>query len=105
MVEAAGELIERICDRFLLAQEATGLSKKAFAEAVGLTAPQLSNIKNYRNPPPHFAIHKATQEFGFTADWFYNGSRAGFRDAGLAEKLRAAEGRKSSAATTADVPP
>lgn len=91
MSEAAAAFREAICNRFLLAQEATGLSKGAFAVRVGLTAPQLSNIKKYRNPPPHEAIAAAVREFGFTADWFYVGSRAGFRDEKLAERLQALE--------------
>jgi len=79
---------EGLCDRFLLAQEATGLSKKEFAARVGLTPPQLTNISTYRNPPSHEAILAAMREFGFTSDWFYAGSRVGFRDASLADRLR-----------------
>jgi hypothetical protein len=78
---------EALCDRFVLAQEATGLPKGKFAERVGLTSPQFTNISRYRNPPSHEAIRKAVQEFGFTSDWFYFGSKAGFRDATLAERL------------------
>lgn len=82
---------EAICSRFLLAQEATGLSKVEFAARVGLTSQQISNIRRFRNPPPHEAIAAAVREFGFTADWFYVGSRVGFRDGALAERLRGLE--------------
>ena len=91
MTASATELQELLCNRFLVAQEATGLSRKDFAAAVGLKPPQLTNISRYRNPPSHLAIHKAIQEFGFTADWFYGGSRAGFRDVTLATRLREAQ--------------
>lgn len=79
---------EAICNRFLLAQEATGLPKGEFASRVGLTPQQMSNIRRFRNPPSHEAIAATVREFGFTADWFYVGSRAGFRDGALAERLR-----------------
>jgi transcriptional regulator with XRE-family HTH domain len=90
---ARKSFLEGMCDRFLLAQEATGLSKFAFAKRVGLTPSQLTNIKNHRNAPAHAAIHAAMREFGFTADWFYSGSRVGFRDQSLADRLRAIEGQ------------
>jgi len=84
---------EALCDRFRLAQEATGLSKSKFAHTVGLTASQFTNISNYRNPPSHVAIRNAVREFGFTASWFYFGSRAGFQDPTLADRLRVLEAR------------
>ena len=90
------KFLDDLCDRFLLAQDATGLSKKEFAEAVGLTSSKLTNIKNYRNPPSHESIYRAMTEFGFTADWFYTGSRIGFRDPALAARLRASQARRPS---------
>jgi hypothetical protein len=90
------QLIEDLCDRFMLAQEATELPKGKFAERVGLTSQQMSNIKKYRNPPPHGAILKAIKEFGFTADWFYVGAKVGFRDGALADRLRDAEAKAES---------
>jgi transcriptional regulator with XRE-family HTH domain len=81
-------LLEQICDRFLLAQEATGLTKGAFARRVGLTPSQLTNISKYRNAPPHEAIEKAAREFGITTDYLYFGTRSGFRDPKLADRLR-----------------
>lgn len=83
-----------MCDRFLLAQEATGLSAKEFGVRVGLSPSQMSNIKTYRNPPSHEAIRNVVREFGFTADWFYSGSRAGFRADGLADQLKSLEAHK-----------
>ncbi|HJS86226.1 MAG TPA: helix-turn-helix transcriptional regulator [Acetobacteraceae bacterium] len=56
-----------------MAQEATGLNKKAFAERVGLTPSQFSNISRYRNLPSRQAIAKACEQFGFTAEFFYLG--------------------------------
>lgn len=91
MSEADTAIIEGICRRFLQAAKATGLQKAKFARAVGLTSQQLSNIAKFRNPPSHEVIHRAIQEFGFTADWFYMGARVGFRDPTLADRLRAAE--------------
>ncbi len=93
MADADVAIVEGLCDRFMLAQEATGLKKTAFARRVGLTSQQMSNIGSYRNPPPHEAIYRAVREFGFTADWFYVGTRGGFRDPGLGERLRIIESR------------
>ena len=95
MPERAAEFREDICKRFMIAQEASGLSKTEFASRVGLTSQQMSNIKKFRNPPSHEAIAAAVREFGFTADWFYVGSRVGFRDPELAERLRTAQLRAS----------
>jgi transcriptional regulator with XRE-family HTH domain len=88
MPETNASFREALCNRFLLAQDATGLTAKQFGERVGLASPQMTNIKRYRNPPSHEAIRNAVREFGFTADWFYFGSKAGFRDAALAARLR-----------------
>jgi hypothetical protein len=87
------EFIEAMCDRFLAAQEATGLPKKEFAESVGLTASQLTNIRNYRNPPPHKAIALAAQTYGLTTDFFYSGNLGGMRDQSMAKRLREILGR------------
>lgn len=92
-METDTEFLELLCNRFILAQEATGLKKYQFADAVGLTGPQLTNIARYRNPPGHDAIRRAIREFGFTADWFYQGQRAGMRDERLVKKLRDAEAK------------
>lgn len=88
------ELTELMCNRFLLAQEASGLNKKTFAGRVGLTPSQLTNITRYRNPPSHEAIKRAMDEFGFTADWFYAGMKVGFRDPRLTDRLRAAQKKR-----------
>ncbi len=85
------ELIELICNRFVLAQEATGLRKGEFAKAVGLTPQQFTNISRYRNPPSPKAITLACEQFGFTTDFFYRGERPGFRDPALPMKLRGAQ--------------
>lgn len=80
--------LEDLCDRFMLAREATGLTKAEFARRVGLSSPQLTNISKYRNPPSHAAIRNACREFGFPANWFYEGVTFGVRDAEIAERLR-----------------
>lgn len=90
------EFLEKLCHRFMQAQEVTKLSKKDFGERVGLSSQQMTNISTYRNPPSHEAIRRAATEFGFTADWFYFGSRVGFRDPVLAERLRELELSASS---------
>ena len=82
------QLTEAICDRFILSQTASGLSKSKYAARAGITPQQLSNIARYRNPPSHDAIWRATVEFGFTTDWFYSGSKVGFRNPGLAARLQ-----------------
>jgi len=87
--------IEALCDRFVLAQEASGLAKGKFAQVVGLTSSQFTNISNYRNPPSHSVIKKAVLELGFTVNWFYFGSRAGFEDQALADRLRDLEARQT----------
>lgn len=79
------------CNRFVLAQSASGFNQTAFAKRVGLTPSQFTNIKTYRNLPPRDAVVLACQEFGFTTDYFERDERAGFRDPKLAEKLRDAE--------------
>jgi transcriptional regulator with XRE-family HTH domain len=84
---------EALCDRFVLAWEATGLLKKDFAARVGITSQQFTNISRYRNPPSHDVIRRAVNEWGFTTDWFYFGSRIGFREPKLAERLRELESR------------
>jgi transcriptional regulator with XRE-family HTH domain len=81
-------LNEQLCKRFLLTQEASGLHKSEFARRAGLSPSQLANIAKYRNPPSHEAIERAAREFGLTSDWFYFGSRVGFRDPKMADQLR-----------------
>jgi hypothetical protein len=67
-------LKELLCDRFMLAQELSGLNKSRFAEAVGLTPPKLTNIANHRNHPPHAAILQAAAFIGnLDVNWFYGG--------------------------------
>ena len=80
--------IEKLCDHFVLAQEATGLSQAAFAQRVGLTSPQMTNIKKHRNPPSREAIRNACREFGFPPALFYEGVAFGTRDPLIAERLR-----------------
>lgn len=80
--------VEQLCDRFVLAQEATGLSKSAFAKRVGLSAPQMTNIGKYRNPPSHEAIRNACREFGFPPAWFYEGTKFGMLDPAIAARLK-----------------
>jgi ribosome-binding protein aMBF1 (putative translation factor) len=82
------EFIELMCDRFMAACEASGLSKQDFARTVGLTAQQLSNISVYRNPPSHKALAEAARAFGLTTDFFYSGNLGGMRDQTMADKLR-----------------
>lgn len=91
MAETDVAFLESLCDRFVMAQCATGLSKSRFAARVGLTPQQFTNISTYRNPPSHEAIRNAIREFGFTADWFYLGIRVGFRAPDLADRLREIE--------------
>jgi transcriptional regulator with XRE-family HTH domain len=87
MSDSDTSITDGICERFMLAQEATGLSKTEFAARVGLTPQQFSNILKLRNPPSHAVISRAMREFGFTADWFYQGIKVGFRDPALAARL------------------
>jgi transcriptional regulator with XRE-family HTH domain len=81
-------LNEQMCARFLLVQEASGPPKGRFAARVGLTPSQLTNIARLRNPPSHEAIERAAREFGLTTDFFYFGSRVGFREPRMADRLR-----------------
>jgi transcriptional regulator with XRE-family HTH domain len=88
-VRATDQIVkEMLCDRLMLLQEATGLNRKQFAERVGLTKQQLSNIAIYRNPPSHAVIHKALLEFGVPPDYFYTGVKVGIRDENLVRLLR-----------------
>lgn len=82
------EFIEEMCDRFMVAWEASGLSKQAFAESVGLTGSQLTNISRYRNPPPHKTLAEAARIYGLTTDFFYTGTLGGMRDQKMADRLR-----------------
>lgn len=86
-----------MCDRFMAACEASGKSKQDFALSVGLKPPQLTNIKTYRNPPPHKAIWEAAREYGLTTDFFYTGNLGGMRDQSMAEKLRVILARQRAA--------
>jgi|SRR6185437_2790590 len=81
-------LKEALCDRLMLLQEASGVPKGKFAKSLGLTAPKLTNISNYRNPPSHDVIREAVRIYGVTTEWFYFGSMVGFRDTQLADRLR-----------------
>jgi transcriptional regulator with XRE-family HTH domain len=85
--------LEELCDRFMLAQTATGLTRTAFGKRVGLSVSQMTNISRHRNPPSHEAIKNACREFGFTPNYFYDGSRVGLLDALIAGRLRDMESR------------
>ena len=85
--------LEDLCDRFMTAQTATGLTRTAFGKRVGLSVSQMTNISRHRNPPSHEAIKNACREFGFTANWFYDGIRVGLLDDVIAERLRDMESR------------
>jgi len=82
------EFIEGLCDRFMVACQASGLGKAEFAASVGLTGPQLTNISRYRNPPPHKAIANAARIYGLTTDYFYLGAIGGMRDQSIADRIR-----------------
>jgi hypothetical protein len=82
------ELIEFMCGQLLRLQEASGRRKGEFAESVGLTPQQLTNISNYRNPPAPTVIAEAWRVYGVPADFFYFGALAGIADRDLAERLR-----------------
>jgi transcriptional regulator with XRE-family HTH domain len=84
------EFIESVCDRFMLVWEASGMSKQDFAASVGLTGPQLANIKTYRNPPPLKAMAEAARVYGLTTDFFLSGNLGGMRDQNMATTLRQA---------------
>lgn len=92
------ELQEALCDRFMAVAEASGKSKQDFAASVGLTPPQLTNIRRYRNPPPHRAIAAVQQEYGVTTDFFYTGNLGGMRDQNMADRLREVLARQRAAA-------
>ncbi len=67
-------LKELICDRFIMAQELSGLNKRRFAMAVGLSPSKLTNIAAHRNFPSHAAIQKAAAFVGnLDVNWFYGG--------------------------------
>jgi transcriptional regulator with XRE-family HTH domain len=84
-------IVEKLCERFRLAADACTKTKREFAERVGLSSSQFSNLGNNRNPPPHTAIYKAWVEFGIPADYFYHGVKAGIRDPAIAKRLSALE--------------
>lgn len=90
------QIKEGICDRWRLAAEVTSPSLSAFAKRVGLTSPQMTNIGTYRNAPSHEAIYKAWQEFGIPTDYFYYGSKTGFRDPEVARRLSELEARDAT---------
>lgn len=97
------QIKEGICDRWRLAAEVTSPSLSAFAKRVGLTSPQMTNIGTYRNAPSHEAIYKAWQEFGIPADYFYWGSKLGFRDPEVAKRLSELEARDADRKASASV--
>jgi transcriptional regulator with XRE-family HTH domain len=73
MSDNSREFHESLCQRFLLVQEISGLSKTGFAKVVGMSPQQLSNVQSYRTAPSHVSIMLACENFGVSADWFYFG--------------------------------
>lgn len=90
-------IVEKLCERFRLAADACTKTKREFANRVGLSSSQLSNLGNNRNPPPHTAIYKAWVEFGIPADYFYHGTKVGFRDPTVAKRLSELEAQSELA--------
>lgn len=88
------QVTETICDRFILAQEVSGMNKTKFAHAVGLTSSQLSNIACYRNPPSHTAIKKAVELLGLSVDWIYGGAIPGLQNPEALGRIMAAQKRR-----------
>jgi transcriptional regulator with XRE-family HTH domain len=66
-----------VARNLMLAREALGMRQTDFAKRIGMTAQQLWNVESGRSYPPPVAIKRACEEFGFSADWFYRGIRAG----------------------------
>lgn len=73
MPPSSPELHESLCQRFVLVQESSGLSKAAFARMVGMSPQQFSNVANLRTAPSHKSILRACEAFGLQSDWFYFG--------------------------------
>lgn len=88
------QIRETICDRFLLAQDISGMNKGTFARAVGLTSSQLSNIASYRSPPSHSAIKKAVELLGLSIDWIYGGPIPGLQNPDALNRIIAAQKRR-----------
>lgn len=93
------ELHESLCQRFLLVQEASGLSKIRFAKLVGMSPQQLSNVRTLRTAPSHQSILAACEVFGLSSDWFYFGRFSSVnRNPKMSKRLEQAVGQAPSQA-------
>jgi transcriptional regulator with XRE-family HTH domain len=102
MSGASPELHESLCQRFMLVQEASGLSKIQFARMVGMSPQQYSNVRAYRTAPSHEAILRACEQFGLTSDWFYFGRFSSTnRNPKMTRMLQAATGQSTVPASAA----
>jgi transcriptional regulator with XRE-family HTH domain len=62
---------EIICDRVMLVWEASGLSKQAFADAIGIKDTLLSNYRKRRSTPAHTVIGRICVKFSIPPSYFY----------------------------------
>ena len=93
----ATEHREMVGRNIMLAREALGLRPTEFARRVQLKPPALWNMETGAAYPNPLTIVRMCEEFGFTADWFLRGLRAGLPH-DLASKLQQAESRLPDAA-------
>lgn len=68
------QLMETLCDRIMVVQEGSGLSKSRFAALVGLSPPHFTKIVKYQTMPSHLVIRKISSVFGVPTDYFYHGT-------------------------------
>lgn len=62
---------EIICDRVMLVWEASGLSKQAFSDAIGVKDTLLQNWSKRRSTPSHAVIQRICLKFSIPPGFFY----------------------------------
>src|SRR5215831_10958255 len=68
---AALAMRETLCDRVMLVQTASGLTKRKFAKSIGISETQLANYAAYTNTPAHAIILQVSQRYGIPLEFFY----------------------------------
>lgn len=78
--QAASALKHKVGARLALARESIGLTQSQLAKEycrIGVTPPKLNQWEGGKYYPEAFFLVCFCDDYGFTMDWFYRGTRAG----------------------------
>jgi hypothetical protein len=91
---------EFLCDRVMLAWEASGVSKLRFARSIGISAPLLSNYAAYRSTPSHAVLSAICDNYGIPPGYFFqNGGKSHSANTPLVQRaMELAKARRASKA-------